>query len=73
MKITGHGTFIYCKGALIVDGWSVDCEGAEVPTQPEVNALILEYIRSVVVLGPDLRAAVDAQMAIERAKGARDA
>lgn len=72
-RITSPGTFVYCKGAIIIDGWQVDCEGGEVQTHEEVMKLVIKFLHQTIVEIPELQAKLASLKAIQRASGEPDA
>lgn len=68
-RISSEGTFVYCKGSVILDSWSVDCEGGDVLTQTEVLRLVVKFLHAKLVEVPELQAKLEALKAVQRAQG----
>lgn len=72
-RIAAEGTFVYCKGTVLVDGWAVDCQGADVLTQPEVLELVVRHLYAKLVEVPELQAKLAALKGLQKAAGGGNA
>lgn len=70
MRITKEGTFIYCRGAIIMDGWEIDCEGGDVATHNEVLKLVIRHLQIKLVEIPELDARLESLKLVQRARDA---